>query len=74
MTPRPFLLGNRSVSTTETAEVRNPYNGALIAEICVAGAKEINEALDLAARTFEEARHAAPVLREERSGRAQKLF
>ena len=61
MKPRPFLLGGRAVTTGQTAEVRNPYNGDLVAEICVAGAKEIAEALDLAARTFEETRHIAPV-------------
>jgi NAD(P)-dependent dehydrogenase (short-subunit alcohol dehydrogenase family) len=52
MKTRPFLLGGRAVTTDQTAEVRNPYNGDLVAEICVAGAKEIAEALDLAARTF----------------------
>ena len=43
MKPRPFLLGARSVRTPETAEVRNPYNGELVAEVCVAGAEEIGE-------------------------------
>ena len=52
MTPRPFLLGNRAVTTAKTAEVRNPYNGDLVAEVCVAGAPEIAAALDLAAATF----------------------
>ena len=61
MKARPFLLGGREVRTDVTAEVRNPYNGDLVAEICVAGAKEIGEALDLAARTFEETRHTAPI-------------
>ena len=61
MKARPFLLGGRAVTTDQTAEVRNPYNGDLVAEICVAGAKEIGEALDLAARTFEETRHTAPI-------------
>ena len=63
MKPRPFLLGDRSVCTMETALVHNPYDGALVAEVCLAGAKEIGAALDLAARTFEAARHAAPVER-----------
>ena len=63
MKPRPFFLGDRSTSTVETAAVHNPYNGALVADICVAGAKEISEVLDLAARSFEEARHTAPVER-----------
>jgi acyl-CoA reductase-like NAD-dependent aldehyde dehydrogenase len=63
MKPRPFRLGDRTVTTAETAEVRNPYDGALVAGVCVAGAPEIGGALDLAARTFEETRHAAPVER-----------
>ena len=61
MKPRPFLLGDRAVTTAQTAEVRNPYNGDLVAEVCVAGAKEITEALDLAAATFEITRHQAPI-------------
>lgn len=63
MTPHPFLLGGRAVTTAATAEVRNPWNGELVAEVCTAGAKEIGEALDLAAAAFGETRHAAPVER-----------
>ena len=61
MNAEPFLLGGRAVTTDETAEVRNPYNGDLVAEVCVAGAEEIARALDLAAAAFEETRHQAPV-------------
>ena len=57
MKPRPFLLDGRAVTTAATAEVRNPYNGELVAQICVAGAKEVGEAVDLAARGFETVRH-----------------
>ena len=63
MKPRSFLLGGRAITTGQTAEVRNPYNGDLVAEVSMAGAKEISEALDLAARTFEETRHTAPIER-----------
>ncbi len=63
MKPRPFLLGDHSVRTEETAAVHNPYDGALVAEVCVAGAKEIGEVLDLAACTFKEARQTEPVER-----------
>ena len=63
MKPRPFLLGDHSVRTEETAAVHNPYDSALVAEVCMAGAKEIGEALDLAACTFEEARQTEPVER-----------
>ena len=61
MNAEPFLLGGRAVTTDETAEVRNPYNGDLVAEVCVAGAEEIARALDLAAAAFEETRHQAPI-------------
>jgi glyceraldehyde-3-phosphate dehydrogenase (NADP+) len=63
MKPRPFLLGDHSVRTEETAAVHNPYDGALVAEVCMAGAKEIGEVLDLAACTFKEARQTEPVER-----------
>jgi acyl-CoA reductase-like NAD-dependent aldehyde dehydrogenase len=57
MKPRPFLLGGRPVTTDETASVHRPYNGSLVAEICVAGAREIAEALGLAEKAFTETRH-----------------
>jgi glyceraldehyde-3-phosphate dehydrogenase (NADP+) len=57
MKPKPFLLDGRSVTTSETAEVRNPYNGELVAEVCVAGAKDVSLALDVAEKAFAEARH-----------------
>jgi acyl-CoA reductase-like NAD-dependent aldehyde dehydrogenase len=63
MKPRPFLLGDHSVRTEETAAVHNPYDGALVDEVCMAGAKEIGEVLDLAACTFKEARQTEPVER-----------
>ena len=63
MKPRPFLLGDHSVRAEETAAVHNPYDGALVAEVCMAGAKEIGEVLDLAACTFKEARQTEPVER-----------
>lgn len=63
MKPHPFFLGGCSISTAETAEIRNPYNGALVAEICLAGAADLQAALDLAARSFAETRQTAPVER-----------
>jgi glyceraldehyde-3-phosphate dehydrogenase (NADP+) len=57
MKPKPFLLDGRSVTTSETAEVRNPYNGELVAEVCVAGAKDVSLALDVAEKAFAETRH-----------------
>ena len=48
MKPRPFIVSGRPVTTVETAEVRNPYDGSPVAVICVAGAPEIARALDVA--------------------------
>lgn len=70
MKPVPFLLGGRDVTTDETAEVRNPYNGDLVSAVCVAGAAEIAGALELAAASFEETRHAPPI---ERARLLQKI-
>ena len=63
MKPKPFLLDGRSVTTSETAEVRNPYNGELVAEVCVAGAKDVSLALDVAEKAFAETRHVPPIER-----------
>jgi glyceraldehyde-3-phosphate dehydrogenase (NADP+) len=63
MNPRAFLLEGRPVTTSETAEVRNPYNGELVAEVCVAGEKDVARALDIAAGAFEEARHLPSIER-----------
>lgn len=63
MKPRAFLLDGRPVTTSETAEVRNPYNGELVAEVCVAGEKDVARALDIAAGAFEEARHLPSIER-----------
>lgn len=52
MSARPFLLGGRPVTTGETAAVRNPYNGGLVAEVSVAGAAEIAAAVAAAGETF----------------------
>ena len=60
MNPEPFFLGRRVVASGETAEVRNPYNGELVARVCVADSTQIAEAVDLAARAFETTRRAAP--------------
>ena len=63
MKSRAFLLDGRPVTTSETAEVRNPYNGELVAEVCVAGEKDVARALDIAAGAFEEARHMPSIER-----------
>jgi acyl-CoA reductase-like NAD-dependent aldehyde dehydrogenase len=63
MKPRPFLLDGKPVTTGTTAEVRSPYDGSPVAEICVADAAEVDRALDVAAEAFEAARHTAPIER-----------
>jgi acyl-CoA reductase-like NAD-dependent aldehyde dehydrogenase len=70
MKPQPFLLGDRPVTTDETAEVCDPYNGDPVAAVCLAGAEQIAGALDLAAAAFEGTRQAPPV---ERSRLLQKV-
>jgi acyl-CoA reductase-like NAD-dependent aldehyde dehydrogenase len=55
--PRPFLIGERWISTKEHARVVNPFSGELLAEVCQAGTAEA----DLAAQT---AVAAAPGLRQ----------
>jgi acyl-CoA reductase-like NAD-dependent aldehyde dehydrogenase len=63
MNPRAFLLDGSPVTTSETAGVWNPYNGELVAEVCVAGEKDVARALDIAAGAFEEARHLPSIER-----------
>jgi acyl-CoA reductase-like NAD-dependent aldehyde dehydrogenase len=57
MKPKPFLLGGRAVTTDQTAEVCNPYDGELVARVCVAGTAEVSRALDAAEKAFAETRH-----------------
>lgn len=56
MAPRPFFIGGHPVTTHTTSEVRNPFNDALLAQICVAGPQEIESALKVAAQAFVMAR------------------
>ena len=69
MKPRGFLLEGRAVTTSETAEVRNPYNGDLVAEVCVAGTKEVYRALDVAEKAFAGTRHMPPIERSRLLGK-----
>lgn len=69
MKPRGFLLEGRAVTTSETAEVRNPYNGDLVAEVCVAGKKEVYRALDVAEKAFAGTRHMPPIERSRLLGK-----
>lgn len=47
---RPFLIGNQWRQTATTATIRNPYNGSPVADVCLAGKSEADEA---AARAVE---------------------
>lgn len=42
---RPFLIGNQWRQTATTATIRNPYNGQPVAEVCLAGKAEADEAI-----------------------------
>ncbi len=53
---RPFLIGNRWRHTATTAAIRNPYTGSPVADVCLAGKAEADEA---AARAVD----AAPLMR-----------
>ena len=52
MTPLPLLIGGERVATTQTQDVRNPYDGTRLARFCVAGPEEIGRALDAAEKAF----------------------
>ncbi len=70
MSALPFLLEGRPVRTEHTAEVRNPFDGSLVAQVCVAGEKEIAVALDAAAVAFEQTRRTSVL---ERSRLLQRI-
>ena len=50
---RPFLIGDRWVSTTETARVVNPFSGDTVAEVCQAGQAEASLAVQSAVAAFD---------------------
>ena len=60
MTPRPFWIDGHPLLSSETQRVVNPYDNATIAEVCLAGEKEINLALDAADCSFEATRRQPP--------------
>jgi glyceraldehyde-3-phosphate dehydrogenase (NADP+) len=53
---RPFLIGNQWRRTSATAVIRNPYNGQSVADVCLAGKAEADEAVAAAVA-------AAPAMR-----------
>ncbi|MBU3664352.1 MAG: aldehyde dehydrogenase family protein [Chthoniobacterales bacterium] len=70
MKPAPFLLGDSEVATGEILEVANPYDGSVAARVCMAGPREIEEALALAHKTFFTTRHVGA---EERAALLLKI-
>jgi len=49
---RAILIGDRWVESGETSAVRNPYNGETLAEVYLAGEKEVEEAIRAAVAAF----------------------
>lgn len=52
MGARPFLIGRQWRSSAVTASVRNPYTRAQVAEVCLAGKAEADEAIGAAVAAF----------------------
>src|SRR2546429_8247286 len=51
-TRRAMLIAGRWVETGTTSPIRNPYNGAVLAEVCLAGEAEADEAIRAAVAAF----------------------
>jgi acyl-CoA reductase-like NAD-dependent aldehyde dehydrogenase len=49
---RPFLIGNQWRQTATTATIRNPYSGKPVADVCLAGKAEADEAVARAVEAF----------------------
>src|SRR5829696_1951861 len=56
MTVRPFLVNGEWRTGEGTFEVHSPYDDAVVAEIGVPSAQDVEEAVATAAETFEESR------------------
>src|SRR6266702_2591954 len=52
MARRAIFIGGRWTETSETTPIRNPYNGEILAEVCLPGEKEIEEAIQAALAAF----------------------
>jgi acyl-CoA reductase-like NAD-dependent aldehyde dehydrogenase len=57
METRPFLVNGEWRTGEGTLEVRSPYDDAVVAEIGVPTAADVEEATAVAAKTFEESQH-----------------
>jgi glyceraldehyde-3-phosphate dehydrogenase (NADP+) len=54
---RAILIGGRWIETAETAAIRDPYSGETLADVCLAGEAEIEEATKSAVAAFAVSRH-----------------
>jgi acyl-CoA reductase-like NAD-dependent aldehyde dehydrogenase len=52
MIRRAIFVAGRLKETSETSAIRNPYNGEILAEVCLAGEDEIEEAIRAAVTAF----------------------
>jgi acyl-CoA reductase-like NAD-dependent aldehyde dehydrogenase len=52
MIRRAIFVAGRLKETRETSAIRNPYNGEILAEVCLAGEDEIEEAIRAAVTAF----------------------
>ncbi len=56
MTPKPFFLNGRHVTSAQTQAVKNPWNGNLLADVCVADSGQVEEAVATAHESFRKTR------------------
>lgn len=70
MKPLPFVINGRRMTTPDTVDVINPFDGSLAARISLAGSGDVALALDIAQQTFREVRHTPPSVR---AGRLRKI-
>ena len=52
MGPYPIYLGNKPVTTTKCMPICSPYDGQKIADVCLAGEREVENAISLAKKAF----------------------
>jgi acyl-CoA reductase-like NAD-dependent aldehyde dehydrogenase len=60
MNAKPFLIGSEPLTNAQTAEVRNPFTGETIAQVCVADEAQVEKALTVAVEAFVVTRRQTP--------------
>lgn len=66
---RPFLIGTQWRRTPTTAKVIDPFSGGTVAEVCLAGKAEAEEAISLAVQAFPSLRRLPAHVRATALGR-----